>query len=233
MVAAAQQSAEVTLIGSLYNDNAFAWVALKPAAALKGATLGYTSAGSAGQAMVDSYASAHPDLGIKGQAAGAFGDMLAALKAGRITAMLSVPPFTAQLLDQGGHVLISGRDMVGDVPANLVAVSASYAKAHGAALEAFWRVIDRGFRYYRDDPKTAAEELAKIIPVDQKYILDSIEGDNRLGLDISTSPKALANLGKLLAGQHAIHQPVLWANLIDQQFLPKAARADLSSISAG
>lgn len=228
VLAAQNPDLNVKVIGPWYQVNENTWMTPDANASLDGATLGVTSAGSTSEAMAKAIQAKEPDAGIKVVPVGSPGANWAAAKAGEITAGLSVPPYSMQLRDEeGAETLVAGRDVLGDVPTNLAAVNTEYAEENPEALKAFWRVADRATKYARENPAAAAKDLAELIPIDTKYLKEAIV-EYEQGYDITVRPDALANLSDLMVSTGVVEAPVDWAELMDQQFLPEAARADLA-----
>lgn len=219
----------VGVIGPWYQLNENVWLTPDDNAKLEGATLGVTSAGSTSEAMAKAIQSKTPDAGIKIVTLGSPGANWAAAKAGKITAGRSVPPYSFQLRDdEGAHVLVAGRDVLGDVPTNLAVVNLDYAEENSEALKAFWRVADRATTYARENPAQAAKDLAELIPIDPKYLEESIT-TYKEGWDITVRPETLENLSNLMVTTGMIDQPVDWTELMDLQYMPQRARAKLPS----
>ncbi len=82
--------------------------------------------------------------GVKAQAVGAMGDNWTAAKANQITAGWAMQPFIAdKQASDNAQILVNSRDVLGDLPADLVAVNADYAKANPDNLRSFFKVVDR------------------------------------------------------------------------------------------
>ena len=227
VLAAQDPEQNMDVIGAWYQVNDFLWLTPDENATLENATLGFTSAGSSTELMIKGMIEEQPDAGIEGVAVGGVGDNWTVAKAGRITGGFSLPPYSNQLIaEEGAQVLVEGRDILGDLPADLVVVNKDFAEENPDALEAFWRVTDRAFTYVQESPDEAATDMAKLLPVDQEYIQQALE-DYSEGFDIAIDAEVLENLSNLMVKTETISEPIDWGTLMNQEFLPEDARADL------
>src|SRR5699024_7819796 len=109
-----------------FQVNDFYWITNQADAEIDGATLGFSSAGSSTELTVKAIQKEYPT--VEAQAVGGMGDNWTAVKAGNITAGWAMHPFvTDKKQNDGAHVLLTARDVVGDFPADLVAVNTDYA----------------------------------------------------------------------------------------------------------
>lgn len=228
---AQNSSSNVQLLANWYPVNDFVWLTPKSGAKVNGATLGYTSPGSSTDLMLKAIAAARPSWHFKPVAVGSPGANWAAAKSGKITAAWQLPPFTEQVTaTQGAHLLFAARDVVGDVPADLVYANKGYIGQHPEVISGFLKAMDKAFTYARTQPKAAAADLGKIISISPKYIQQAIK-EYPGGYTLKTSPKALTNLSKMLVETHTISSPVQWSKLMTEKYLPADARAPLPAAS--
>lgn len=225
---AQQASSNIVLLANWYPVNDFVWA--MPAtshAKLNGATLGFTSPGSSTELMLKGMAVAEPNVHFKTVAAGSPGAEWAAAKAGKITAGFELPPYTQQLqATEGAQILVAGKDVVGDMPADMVYGNRDWVKSHADTVRAFFRVVHKAFNYAATQPVPASKDLAKEIPVPAKYLQQAIQ-QYRGGYDLKTSPEALKNLSKILVDTKTVSAPVDWNKILDQQYLPPEDRSSL------
>ena len=230
VLAAKQDSANLNIIGSWFQVNDFYWITPDKNAKLAGATLGFSSAGSATELVVKGIQEAKPDDKIKAQAVGGIGDNWAAAKAGRITAGWAMHPLVTQYTESdGAEVLVASRDLLGDHPADLVAVNKDYEQDHGDELEAFFRVAEQCFEYIRSNPDEAAADLAPLLNLDAELVARSLKETPEFekAYSLAVDPKSLTNLSDLMQAAGQIDEPIDWADTLDQRYLPESARADL------
>lgn len=221
------EAGDLKIIGPWFQTNDFVWLTPDDTTLgeLDRAELGITSSGSSSEMMIEGFKKKFPDTRIEAVVAGSPGEQWAAAKSGHLDGAVSLPPYSNQLIaEEGAHVLASGSETLGDLPVNLVAVKPDYAKEHPENLKAFWRVADRAMTYARESPAEAARDLAKIIKLDAKYIKEGLV-EGKVGYDIKVNPEVLANLSDLMLRAGAIDEPLDWNALMDQSFMPAAARA--------
>ena len=216
----------VTLIGTYYDHNIYSWYTFDPDVEFDDAVLGTTNAGG-DKLVLQAYLADNPDSNMTPREVGGLGENRAALDQGDIDGAVSTPPFLDQALAEGARILVSGSDLVGDVPADIIAVNASYAEEHGDVLEGFWRVIERGFEFYTDNPEEAADALSEFMPAEREHILSSLTGDNASGWHINQDTAVYCNVASLLSKSGLVTEPIDWSELVDQQFLPENARTEL------
>jgi NitT/TauT family transport system substrate-binding protein len=229
VLAASDESQNLEIIGPWFQVNDFVWLTPKKGVKVDGATLGVTSAGSSTELMVKGFQKKMPDAKLKAVTVGGVGDQWSAVKANRITGAFSLSPYSQQTqAEEGAQVLLSGQEVLGDLPADLVVVNKDYAKKNPDALKSFWRVADKAFKYVQDDPAAASQDLAKLIPVDAKYIQESLE-KFKAGFDIKVNPEVLNNLSTLMTDTKSIDKPIDWGTMLHQDYLPDDAKADLGA----
>ncbi|MCV7430224.1 ABC transporter substrate-binding protein [Mycolicibacterium bacteremicum] len=224
LLAAQQPSSNLTVIAPWFQLNDFAWIA-PPGRTLDNAVLGFSSAGSSTELLVKAL---ERDLGVRAQAVGGMGDNWTAAKADQITAGWAMQPFiAAKESEENAEVLVESRDILGDLPADLVAVNNDYAEANPDNLRAFFEVADRLNEWLVADPDAAAAELAPLVGVTEEVMKASFEAtpDLAKGYSLTVDKDGLTNLSELMVGAGQITEPVDWATVLDQQYLPEDARA--------
>lgn len=221
---------ELSMIGSWYHVMDFAWITPEEGVELDdGLRLGHTGAGSSGEFVLRAMMEERPDAGIEPVVAGSLGDQWTAVQAGEIDGALTLPPFlTQQVVEEGANVIVEARDVIGDIPADLVAVRQDYAAENPEALEAFWRVAERGFAYITEDTDAAAADLAPILGMDAELLAQSMRETPRFeqAYSIELDCEALENLSARLVATEVIDQPIDWGTEMDQSSLPEEARCD-------
>ena len=230
VLAAREPAANLEIVGSWFQINDFYWLASKQDAALKGATLGFSSAGSSTELIAKAIQAARKDDNIETQAVGGIGDNWAATKANRITAGWAMHPFVTQLQqDDGAHVLVAARDIIGDSPADLVVVNKDYAKNNPEQLKAFFRVADKLFKYVISDTDAAAADIAPLMKLDPALVAKGIKEtpDYRKGYSLKVDGDALDRLSGLMEAAGQIQGPIDWSKTLNQEYLPKDAQTDL------
>jgi NitT/TauT family transport system substrate-binding protein len=112
---------------------------------------------------------------------------------------------------------------------NLVAVNSDYAEDHADELRTFFEVTDRAFDYVVDDTEDAAADIAEVMGLDAGLVQRGLEETPELdqAYSLTVVPDALANLSDLMVSTGQIDEPIDWSELLDQQYLPDDARADL------
>ncbi|WP_304118360.1 ABC transporter substrate-binding protein [Mycolicibacterium bacteremicum] len=224
LLAAQQPSSNLTVIAPWFQLNDFAWIA-PPGRTLDNAVLGFSSAGSSTELLVKAL---ERDLGVRAQAVGGMGDNWTAAKADQITAGWAMQPFiAAKESEENAEVLVESRDILGDLPADLVAVNNDYAEANPDNLRAFFEVADRLNEWLVAEPDAAAAELAPLVGVSEEVMKASFEAtpDLAKGYSLTVDKDGLTNLSELMVGAGQITEPVDWATVLDQQYLPEDARA--------
>ncbi|MBL1116451.1 ABC transporter substrate-binding protein [Streptomyces sp. 110] len=227
VLAAEKPAANLKIVGSWFQVNDFYWISANRNAGLKNASLGFSSAGSATELVLKALQKRRPGENIKSVAVGGMGDNWAAARAGKITGGWAMHPFVTQKQQDGARVLVASRDVIGDHPADLVAVNRDFASDNAPALKAFFRAAQKALTYVAQQPDTAAKDLAPLIKVDAKTVAKALKEtpELRRAYSLKPDPKALRNLSDLMEQAGEISQPVDWAHVLDQQYLPHNARA--------
>lgn len=229
-LASQQPDSNLTIIGSWFQVNDFFWITPDPDAELDGSKLGYSRAGSTTELILRAVQDALPDTDIEIVQVGGMGDNWAAARGGQITAGWAMHPFVTEKVEsEGAHILFAARDIIGDHPADLVAVNSDYAAENPEALAAFFRASDRAFQYVVEDPDAAAVDLAVVLSLDPEVVAAGLRDtpDLEFAYSLTVDPEALDNLSTLMLAVGQIDAPVDWAAILDQQFLPESARAEL------
>ncbi|WP_219416777.1 ABC transporter substrate-binding protein [Pseudonocardia nigra] len=224
LLAAQQPDSNLTIVAPWFQVNDFHWIA-PPGRSLDGATLGFSSAGSSTELLVKGL---EEELGVSSQAVGGMGDNWTAAKAGEITAGWAMQPFVAEKqAEEDAEILVSARGVVGDVPADLVAVNTDYLEANPENVRTFFEVAQRIMDWIIEDPKAAAQDIGPLIGVDPEIVAQGFEGTPELekAYSLDVDPEALNNLSDLMQKAGQISEPVDWGTVLDQQYLPEGVRA--------
>lgn len=224
LLAAQQPDSNLTIIAPWFQVNDFYWIA-PPGRTLDGATLGFSSAGSSTELLVKGL---EKELGVKSQAVGGMGDNWTAARAGEITAGWAMHPFlTEKEEEEGAEILVDSREVLGDVPADLVAINSDYAEANPENLRKFFTVSQRIMDWIIEDPAAAAADIAPLVGVDEAIVAQALEEtpDLEKAYSLTVDPAALENLSELMVGAGQISEPVDWSTVLDQQYLPESDRA--------
>lgn len=226
VLAAAQENSNLTVIAPWFQVNDFSWIGPKDADP-KGATYGFSSAGSSTELVVKSL---EKELGVKPQAVGGMGDNWTAARAGQIAAGWSMQPFTASKVAEGAKVLTVARDVVGDMPADLVAVNDDYAETNPDNLKAFFTVTAKINEWIINEPEDAAETLAPLLGVTPEIMTQAFEQTPELetAYSLKVDPETLNNLSDLMVGAGQLEEPIDWASVLDQQYLPEEDQTEFN-----
>ncbi len=228
LLAAQQPSSNLTVIAPWFQLNDFAWIAPPGRTLDNNSVLGFSSAGSSTELLVKGL---EKDLGVRAEAVGVRGDKWTAAKADQITAGWAMQPFiAAKEAEENAEVLVNSRDILGDLPADLVAVNNDYAEANPDNLKAFFEVADRLNEWVVAEPDAAAAEIAPLVGVSEEVMKASLDAtpDLAKGYSLTVDKDGLENLSNLMVEAGQISEPVEWATVLDQQYLPEKYRADLS-----
>ena len=92
-------------------------------------------------------------------------DLLAAYQFGEIDGGFVWQPTLTKMLDEGGDILISARDLAEDgiVTADLGVVSTAFAQAYPDFLASYAAALDTAVKLYREEPETAAEAMSEAL----------------------------------------------------------------------
>lgn len=223
VLASRQKSANMTVVAPWFQLNDFSWIAPQ-GRSTENMNLGFSSGGSSTELLVRGL---QKKLGVQAQAVGGMGDCWTAAKAGRITAGWSMQPFTTAKQTEGAEVLVDARDVLGDLPADLVAVNNDYAAEKPENVRAFFRVAQRLNEYVLSDTTQAARDLAPLVDVSEQVMLDALQGEKDLatGYTLKVDAAGLTNLSDLMVDGGLIDEPVDWNETLDQQYLPEEFRA--------
>jgi NitT/TauT family transport system substrate-binding protein len=226
LLAAQQSNSNLKVVAPWFQVNDFSWIC-PPGRNVDGATLGFSSAGSSTELLAKGLEGKLP--GVKVQAVGAMGDNWTAAKANQITAGWAMQPFIAdKQASDNAQILVNSRDLLGDLPADLVAVNSEYADANPNNLKAFFKVTNRLNQWVVSDPDAAATELAPLVGVSPEVMKAAFKNSPDLakGYSLQVDAKGLKNLSDLMVAAGQIQTPIDWAKVMDQQYLPEDARTD-------
>ena len=215
-------------VGPWMNYNIVYWMAADAKVSLKDATLGVTGAGSTGEMIGKAVMAAKPDENIKLVVAGGLGAQWAAAKSRKISGAYSASPGSVALQkEDGAAVLVAARDIVGDLPMDLVAVNKKYADENPDAVKAFWKVADRAYTYIREDTEAAVADVNKYIKMDEAVLLSAVkkELESPLAYKIEVDCDSLYNMSDVMMKGGATTAPIDWTKAMDQQYLPSASQA--------
>jgi NitT/TauT family transport system substrate-binding protein len=227
ILAAQQPNSNLKVIAPWFQVNDFSWIC-PPGRTVDGATLGFSSAGSSTELLVKGLEGKLP--GVKAQAVGAMGDNWTAAKANQITAGWAMQPFiAAKQASDNAQILVNSRDVLGDLPADLVAVNTQYAETNPDNLRSFFKVADRLNQWVVANPDEAATELAPLVGVTPEVMKAAFKNSPDLakGYSLHVDPAGLKNLSGLMVAAGQITAAVDWAKVLDQQYLPDEARATI------
>ena len=226
ILAAQQPDSNLTVIAPWFQVNDFSWIS-PPGRTIDGATLGFSSAGSSTELLVKGL-ERELGQGVRAQAVGGMGDNWTAAKADQITAGWAMQPFIAEKqATENAEILVNSRDVLGDLPADLVAVNTEYAEANPDNVKAFFRVADRLNEWVVANPDEAAAEIGPLVGVTPEVMRSALNDSPDLakGYSLTVDPEGLNNLSELMVAAGQIDEPVDWAAVLDQQYLPEDARA--------
>ncbi|MDV3127264.1 ABC transporter substrate-binding protein [Mycobacterium sp. 21AC1] len=226
ILAAQQPNSNLKVVAPWFQVNDFSWIS-PPGRSLEGATLGFSSAGSSTELVAKGL---ERKLGVKTQAVGPMGDNWTAAKAGQITAGWAMQPFIAdKKASENAEVLVDSRDVLGDLPTDLVAVNADYAEKNPDNVRAFFTVADRLNEWLVANPDEAATEIAPLVGVSPEVMKAALAANPELlakGYSQKVDPAGLKNLSDLMVAAGQISEPIDWSTTLDQQYLPEDDRAE-------
>jgi len=136
-------------------------------------------------------------------------------------------PFIAdKQASDNAQVLVNSREVLGDMPADLVAVNTEYAEANPENLKTFFRVADRLNKWVVSNPDEAATEIAPLVGVSPEVMKKAFKESPDLakGYSLKVDSDGLKNLSELMVAAGQIETAVDWASVLDQQYLPEDAR---------
>ncbi|WP_020497953.1 ABC transporter substrate-binding protein [Sciscionella marina] len=222
VLASRQHSANLTVVAPWFQLNDFHWIAPRGQHAPK-PTLGYSSGGSSTELLVRGL---QRKLHVETQAVGGMGDNWTAARAGKITAGWSMQPFTTEKIQQGAEILVDARKVLGDLPADLVAVNNDYANRKPENLRAFFRVVRRLDDFVVHDTAAAAKALAPLTGVSAPTMTRALTDtpDLAKGYSLRVDPDGLRRLSDLMVSGGLIEHPVDWRTTLDQRYLPAGLR---------
>lgn len=229
-LASQQPDSNLTIIAPWFQVNDFFWITADPEATIQDAKLGFSRAGSTTELILLSVQNALPDENLELVQVGGMGENWAAARGNQITAGWAMHPFvTDKVVNEGATVLFAARDIIGDHPADLVAVNSEYAAENPEALTAFFVAAERALAYVVEDPDAAGADLAAVMQLEPEIVIAGLRDtpDLEFAYSLVVDPEALANLSDLMLGAGQISEPIDWSAALDQQYLPESARAEL------
>ena len=225
LLAAQQPNSNLKVIAPWFQVNDFSWIS-PPGRNIAGATLGFSSAGSSTELLVKGL-ERKLGQGVRAQAVGQMGDNWTAAKANQITAGWAMQPFIAdKQASEDAQILVNSRDVLGDLPADLVAINTEYAEANGENVKTFFKVADRLNEWVVSSPDEAATEIAPLVGVSPEVMKAAFANSPDLakGYSLKVDADGLKNLSDLMVAAGQIEAPVDWATVLDQQYLPEDAK---------
>ncbi|MFC4769758.1 aliphatic sulfonate ABC transporter substrate-binding protein [Effusibacillus consociatus] len=166
-------------------------------------------------------------------------DMLAAWKQGQIDGGYVWYPILGKMIDDGGKVLLTSRDLSkkGIVTADVCVASKSFIQKYPAMVTKYIEALDEAVKFYRSNKGEAVKAMAKELNVsesdaglfmDQLIWLDASEqaGSNHLGTTNNKGAfaQALKDTGEFMVTQKSIPSaPALdvYQQAIQSQFVSK------------
>jgi NitT/TauT family transport system substrate-binding protein len=225
---AATKESNLRIIGPWFQSDDFTWIGPQGASGpqdLNGKMLGFSSAGSTTELLAKAIADKVP--GVKLVPVGAMGDNWAAAKSGKIFAGWSMHPYTNEReTKDGAKVAVKAIDYVPDFVADMVMVNTDYAKAHADAVSGFWTVAQKANDYVVNDTHNAAVDIGKAIKTEPDVVEQGLKATPNFkdAYNIKVQPKALNATADLMLKAGQVDKAVDWKTLIDQQYLPAAAK---------
>ncbi|VEG54128.1 substrate-binding protein, ABC-type transporter [Mycolicibacterium aurum] len=226
LLAAQQPNSNLKVVAPWFQMNDFSWIS-PPGRTIEGAVLGFSSAGSSTELLVKGL-ERELGQGVRAQAVGQMGDNWTAAKADQITAGWAMQPFIAEKqASENAEVLINSRDVLGDLPADLVAVNTEYAEANPDNIKTFFKVADRLNEWVVSNPDEAGAEIGPLVGVSPEVMQAALRNNPDLAkaYTLKVDPEGLKNLSELMVAAGQIDAPVDWATVLDQQYLPEDDRA--------
>lgn len=227
---AVQQNPDLKIAAIWLPHNPFYFIGTKSMSNMNGATLG----GSTGASTVNLLISGLEEkTGMKfnNQKAGtgSMADNWDAVKAGHLDASWAMEPFvTEKKQSDGAKVLIDPSKVLPDFPADFVVVNEKFAKAHQAAIQEFFKAVEKIFGEFADRSKQGAlaTDLAKVMVFKEPTIKQYLTSDSTQNLketySLKMNSKLLSNISHLMQQAKLITSPVDWKSIVDQSYLPKA-----------
>ncbi|MQA06681.1 MAG: hypothetical protein GEV07_29590 [Streptosporangiales bacterium] len=163
--------------------------------------------------------------------AGGMGENWAASKSGQVVGGWAMEPFvTEKVQSENAKVVIDAPEVLPWFPADMVVVRKEWAEANPDAMRAFFRATSKVFDDIASNPAQVAPDLAKIMDIDaaiiEKSIADAAIPAEEL-YSYQTVPEALDTVSELMNLSGEVSEPIDWAAIFDQQYLPEEAKADL------
>ncbi|MEL6552267.1 MAG: ABC transporter substrate-binding protein [Cyanobacteria bacterium J06621_11] len=101
-------------------------------------------------------------------------DLLAAWQFGEIDGGFVWQPTLSRMLDEGGSILISSRELaeIGAITADLGVVSTAFAEQYPDFLQDYVAALDTAVKLYREEPNVAAETMSEALALSPDESLD-------------------------------------------------------------
>ncbi|GHU19044.1 taurine ABC transporter substrate-binding protein [Betaproteobacteria bacterium] len=210
---------------------------------LEGKAVGVPQGTTAHYALLAALKGGNVDISRVRQVQLAPSDMFAPWKRGDIEAAYTWAPYTGQLLENGGHTLITTKDIrkFDTYIFNVFVVRNDFAARHPELVTAFLKNFQVNVDTLKADPKAAAAIIAKELEQDaaaSEAVLAAIEfpsikdqlepawlGNGGDSTAKSVVVKSLRDTAEFLSGQGAIKEadiPASFAPFINPEFLAKA-----------
>jgi NitT/TauT family transport system substrate-binding protein len=229
-VQGAASDPNLTITSSWVPVNQLYWIAPEEISDLNGKKIGSGPAGSLTNVIL---------AGVKEQTGSDFemvpltgmSEGWAAAKSGKVDAAWVMDPYMTQIVDSDPSAkVVINADVVRDFLTDVVVVNSQFAEDNPDAVKGFYTATQKIFDEVVSDPASTATALSKIMGLDAAVIQKSLE-NSTIPLDqvysFKTVPAAFENTSDLMLAEGSITEPVDWAKVLDQEYLPKAARADL------
>lgn len=237
--------APLTIIGSATNTpGTINWVAPRGAdvnsiADLKGKTAGFTSAGSVTQntsALAVKRADGIVPDDVTFKAMGGVSEGLTALSEGSIAAAANLDPvFSSQQQgEKQWQVVFWARDYIKKFQQTCLVAGGDILKQNPEVMRGILRARAKGVQFVRENPQKMAEIFASYNDgYDAKTMAAAIKNvkpesyytQNQLSIEgLQTIEEGMKNID-------LIDRDVEWSKIIDQSFLPKKKRTDLSQLA--
>lgn len=177
VAAAAINGADVVFIGGISNKLPFQLVVkgdIKTAADLKGKKIAISRYGSS----TDTAATfAVENLGLKRTDVsilqlGGEGTRTAAMLSGQIDASLEQYPRTAELMEQGYHVLVDVTGVAGDYPNTSYVTRKSFVEKNPETIKKFMAAVSEGIHVFKTNKVEAEKATAEFLKLKIDHVMD-------------------------------------------------------------
>jgi NitT/TauT family transport system substrate-binding protein len=234
-VLAVQQNPNLKIAAIWLPYNPFYFISTKPLSQPNGATVGASVGASTVNLLLKGLSQKmHVTFNVQKAGTGSMADEWDAVKSGHVQASWAMEPFLTQEQEQSGaQVVIPAVQYLPDYPADFVVVNETFAKAHLAAMKAFFRAVSQIFGQFSDKSAqpALAKDLAKYMVFPEQVIAKSFANDGTQRLAATYSLKmssgVLQNVSSIMQADKLVTAPVDWSKLIDQSYLPAADQISL------